>query len=536
MTNNIIRAANRFRPSASSERLDEADAIYRRLQSDVKVTMSDRPILAENLGRMLEKEMPEKPKSALQRVFSAAFGNMWESAYKKRHRFLVLPSEATGSGNREGVFCANGRPYLDLAEAISNLSGKLDADERRRTILNLIEGTSLDSRAARKLREEDGGRSELCSAMETVLEQLLAAFDLPRYVDLLSAAPMKLVRGEDGKQILGPAASSSQSIVDKAQPSTEMGELISGVMGQYDEVQLHHLFSEADTDQDRALPGWATPRVLLGYVAQQVDPDAFIELDLKYDEVLDQAEQRLRDRQAAGELTHDERLFREMTSLIESAATAQLNVSDAYQLEDSLWTQHVDTESHHLCVRLLRPVHLFLQVEISTGRPRLAIQCSDSFPTEHGVAPQRNLAKIRAFANFPFAIADNAAWSVMPDSGKIILVRLYDSDLPYTFSEPFHSHILRMLPQENAVQMCLAHFSPQPGHSFVPMVDYASSWYAPVAADTLAHVVLGNIAYADEGRRITDLIIEDAVDRLNQVEEYIGSLQANYSKGISREN
>lgn len=533
MVDNIVRAAERFRPSP--ERLNEAQAAYDQLRIDAKVAVSDRPILAANLGKMLERVRSEKPRGAVKEVFQLAFGNTWESAYKKRGRYLVFRDEIDGTRKGEEVFHATGRAYLDIAHTIQGLAGEEGTEGTRRGVLNLIEGTSLDVRAVHKLREQDHGRMEFRSAIQGVLDRLLTTVDLQRYIELLSKAPMKLVVAEDGKQVLGPAEAASGSIVDRIESTWKLNEAMSRFHEGITEVGLHQLFSEADEDE-RSGPGWAAPRVLLGYVLQEAPPYGHVDLGICYDDVLNTAIKEVGTVNDDRQTEYDKSLNYKMSDIIMRFVEQKFKTDVLEDYESGEWTlyDHEDYNHQRFRFRLLRPVYLLFQIEISTGRPRLGLECSDGFPTQHGVAPARNIAGLRSFANFNL-LGDQWTWSVESDRGNIILVHLNEIDNDhYDLEEPFINHMIRMLPQENAIRMSLARFSQDEGRSFLPEVDYKTSWYAPVARDTLAHVILGNLAYAEESRRIDNLLIADASSRLDAVETYVRSLQATYAQGITR--
>ena len=141
-----------------------------------KLSVEDRRILVTNLGAIVVSVFGSEiaAKRNMVEVFKAAFGRDWESQYKKRGRFVRLPSEGD-PGDGAGATYAQGWAYLDLARALSRLDPRTDpADDRAesRMILRMIEGTSFDSTVVARGRHTSKLEAAFADRLRTLIRSL----------------------------------------------------------------------------------------------------------------------------------------------------------------------------------------------------------------------------------------------------------------------------------------------------------------------------------------------------------------------------
>ncbi|AWJ87761.1 hypothetical protein TSH58p_30070 (plasmid) [Azospirillum sp. TSH58] len=136
----VIDAADQFRPHAPQG----ADRILRKaddLRRTTRVALADRPILAENLGRLAARISPADPRDGARRMFGGPDAAKWA----KRKRLVRLPGESAGNPGDHGSYEGAGAAYVTLAKAAGALlAGRADAGERaeRDALRELMLGTS----------------------------------------------------------------------------------------------------------------------------------------------------------------------------------------------------------------------------------------------------------------------------------------------------------------------------------------------------------------------------------------------------------
>lgn len=136
----VIDAAEQFRPHVPRG----ADRILRKageLRHTTRVALADRPILAENLGRLAARISPADPLDGARRMFGGRDAAKWA----KRKRLVRLPGESAGNPGDHGSYEGAGAAYVTLAEAAGALlAGRADAGERaqRDALRELMLGTS----------------------------------------------------------------------------------------------------------------------------------------------------------------------------------------------------------------------------------------------------------------------------------------------------------------------------------------------------------------------------------------------------------
>lgn len=182
------------------DRLAHADVLREQLRKKLRIDKEDRPRLARNLGRMLESAGSQRLSGLIGEVFRMAFpqGDASESALKKRKRYVRLKDEPLSPSDGPGEYNAHGAAYVALAEAFAKLvqhSSQSPEDNRRRAILNLIEGTAWDDRRSAATRRAQAGQQEFADRMDDVLRRVVAAVDVDVLFDVAADLPLTATDG-----------------------------------------------------------------------------------------------------------------------------------------------------------------------------------------------------------------------------------------------------------------------------------------------------------------------------------------------------
>jgi len=168
------------------KRLKYAATAMVKLGTTPRVPPTDRPILARNLGRMIERSLGQDHRARLGPLFAEAFGQeIGESHFKKRKRYVRLRGDDLEPESGElasGTYAAHGQEFLRLAFALkqhmTDFPEHSDDDRLHLCILRLIEGTSLDNRVGTSERHEAEQRAELQRRFDQIVERIESRVDL----------------------------------------------------------------------------------------------------------------------------------------------------------------------------------------------------------------------------------------------------------------------------------------------------------------------------------------------------------------------
>lgn len=128
-------------------RLPAVGSIGEILRKTARLPVSDREIMARNLGLTLQSYVDANQPIPDRQVFLSAFGEVvGESKLKKRKDFILKPGESPRlDANGAPRLAASGRDFADLAMAIARFSPHATSDAEDMAILKVIYGTSLDN-------------------------------------------------------------------------------------------------------------------------------------------------------------------------------------------------------------------------------------------------------------------------------------------------------------------------------------------------------------------------------------------------------
>ncbi|WP_018263987.1 hypothetical protein [Methylobacterium sp. WSM2598] len=578
-------------------RLEEADQIAREVSSSRRVPEADRPLLARNLGRMIEAQGADKAHSRIADLFRRTFGSDGAaSALKKRKRFIRLDGEAMGEPDMPGEYQADGRVFLRLAEGWAELarSGHSSPDDvRRQAVLNLVENTGFDSRTRSSLRRSEAGRQEFTDRMDDVLAAVEAgAGDLNAYFDAAGEIDLEadIVRMDARTSFylqnnLGwtnlrlPVPDPLDDDVPVIGPSGENGDRL-----------------------DRSTH-WLAPKVLIGFLYAPVPVDDAVSFTLRdmkgrpsHDDELVQilierygpdrqalyetlvSEHRKdaesipdydfedieayvshRDAERACALRFLQRLQSELAlpalpadlldleaerirnALIEQYGLAPSGLIDASS--ESLSEVHFDiiksgyTSKKPLTAWVAHSVILSLHRERSTGRTRLAFTVS---------ADEMRLEYDRVIYRFPRGARDQGYSSSQFEDGTVSCFMERD-DKGYLFGDEFDLRLgsdlegtraLHFIPGNQALDMAFRSvgrdLDVQYDAVFSPLYNDYPKAFSPAPPNTIAGSILRNLAYAPEGERLDELLLADARDKVGALQTLLRAEEDRYRQGVRR--
>lgn len=170
------------------------DALLR----EKRLAPGDRPILARNLGRLLEEladgAAPQARFIELAREAKGTDTPAFASLLNKRRRFVRWRGERL-----DGEFSSSGREYHSLIEKLAEIgkrSNETSAQAKRRLLLRLIEGASFDGAQLEKARTKDSAYADLLARIDALGRAVNDQADLYRYLDRLSEHPVYVQRAQ----------------------------------------------------------------------------------------------------------------------------------------------------------------------------------------------------------------------------------------------------------------------------------------------------------------------------------------------------
>ena len=154
--------------------LESADLALERIKANKTVTYSDRQVFAKNLGRITNRI-----DATLSDIFRSAFGAQWESFYKKRRSLVIKPEEEIASSKLR----ASPRDYLSLVDAISKIDSfptetQKQEDRYRLTLLRFIDGSSYDDSSFITEISDLDHKQEITEQIDKVINRLLGSSEI----------------------------------------------------------------------------------------------------------------------------------------------------------------------------------------------------------------------------------------------------------------------------------------------------------------------------------------------------------------------
>lgn len=148
------------------------------LKACKKFGLNDRVCFAENLGRIIKNLINRNQSITLRKIFIEAFDNSAESFYKKRKSLVTWPNEESVAENLR----SKARDYLSIVKAVAIFEGENTAEDvekiKKRLILVLISGSSFDDNRNTRDRLYEESRSHYKKQINRLVNKVLESCDL----------------------------------------------------------------------------------------------------------------------------------------------------------------------------------------------------------------------------------------------------------------------------------------------------------------------------------------------------------------------
>ncbi len=124
---------------------DALAELFKTLEGSARLTASDKPIFATNLGKLAARLSPDDPLDGARRiVLQAGNESLWPT---KRKKYFRLPGEDAPPAGKDGAYASNPSQFRKLAEAAGELlcaSKKPEAIEleKSKAVKALADGSS----------------------------------------------------------------------------------------------------------------------------------------------------------------------------------------------------------------------------------------------------------------------------------------------------------------------------------------------------------------------------------------------------------
>lgn len=485
------------------DRLAYADAVSEQLRKSLRIGKEDRPRLARNLGRMFESAGIQRLSDLIGEVFRMAFpqGDAAESALKKRKRYVRLKDELLPPSYGPGEYNAHGAAYVSLAEAFAKIvrdSSQSPEDNRRRAILNLIEGTAWDDRRSAATRRAQAGQQEFADRMDDVLSQVVAAVDLDVLFDAAAELPLTATYGREPDD--------------------------------WSDLRLEKDIRPLDVEHDQEIVDthFLAPRVMLGMLYTRKTVSSHIPIALP---------------QGVDKYTAPENLLEIVNYVLAVQYGTDLldaTVSDVEDL-DAVWEKYAVEESEGIALGWEGlPIILSIQRERSACRPCLAI----TSPTWNGSSYERDFK--RYLVRSSGSLGHDLGQVEVGTQAEFFFHRERYGSLVHKrdfFSGSDHTWCDRVLLVPSALASELLFTPLLSGDSVMHAPTDAVYWshfqdcpdgFSPAPHRSIAGAILRNLAHGPEGSRIDELLIENAKRKVAEVAALQKQLGQSYLEKIAR--
>jgi hypothetical protein len=586
-------------------RLDEADQIGQDIRASRRISEPDRPRFARNLGRMIEAAKPHNVHELISRLFAAAFGDeIAESALKKRKRYVRLQGEALPPAEAPGEYHARGTEFLRLAQAWADLQRPSDAapeDARRQAILNLIEGTTFDTRTRITLRRAEVSRIEFAEQMNKVLTQIGTSVDLDTYFDTASEIPLLPVETSGERHFCGGLGTFWDS--------TCWDELCIQPIASY--IPQSPVGEDGDRLSDGICTHWLAPKVHIGFVYTPV----VMEYAIPYT-IPQERKSREHEDELVSHLIHlygpenvslyehlVEQFREEFSARREAAFRREAPMPDLDVLAQTMLHNHLQADyglgrravpdlhspSYILTIKeALKPTYgpdvarmvskgavrntkreqawidwhssyrgerpvvwrvsavwLAVYRERATGRVRLVITATedDLDLTYSSLVFRRNTyadeeqTPVRGLGPDLYAAqeADAGPFSFHNEVNGFVM---YDKNGDLSGDCHDYENKLNFIPGATAVSLAFAPLNRAadgaPGMEFKPLFNDCPESFSPAPHNTIAGAILRNLAHAEPGERLDELLIADAKHKAGVMQKLLEQQEYDYRRGIER--
>lgn len=169
----------------SRRKAAEAGELRTYLAATPRLEVTDRKVLARNLGRAIERRHREERKQVCGRLFRELYGEDGGlSREKKRKRYIRFDDESLDDHEKGNEYAANGPEFLRL---IDGLAGLLEPDSavvmaREQMLLRVCDGAAFSGSARPRLHQDQGSWQAFQSTMAALLDRMARKTDLIEYL------------------------------------------------------------------------------------------------------------------------------------------------------------------------------------------------------------------------------------------------------------------------------------------------------------------------------------------------------------------
>jgi hypothetical protein len=148
------------------------------LKACKKFDLNDRVCFAENLGRIIKNLISKNQSITIRKIFIEAFDDSAESLYKKRKSLITWPNEESIAENLR----SKARDYLSIVRAVAKFESENTSEGvekiKKKLILVLISGSSFDDNRNTRDRLFEESRSHYKMQINRLVNKVLESCDL----------------------------------------------------------------------------------------------------------------------------------------------------------------------------------------------------------------------------------------------------------------------------------------------------------------------------------------------------------------------
>jgi hypothetical protein len=219
------------------ERGVEADDLLRRLSKIPRIPAGDRPVLARNLGRLIERlELTARLKTA---------EKVLDTCWPKRKRYVRFADEDAKPSSH---YAASGPTFAGIIERLKKEKERKGFDSTQvkiEVVLEALKGTSFRPASRFRTNESVGDAAILATSMQKVCESLARQVDLDEYFQTVSKFPIYPV--------------------NPASPNWPSGGVLEFV-SERDPNRLYKWDQFVDDDQIQTWIPWWAPKCVIGHL------------------------------------------------------------------------------------------------------------------------------------------------------------------------------------------------------------------------------------------------------------------------------
>lgn len=494
-------------------RLEAARSADIRLKKE-RLSESDRSKFARNLGQMFEKCQEGNKELTLHKLFIDALEeSAGKSAYKKRYRHITLSTDPEPFPG----LASQGDKYRKLAIELSNyidLPEKADQSERKYyAILRLIEGSSFDMSTGHRDRYDQEYRNEIDVQLRKLAEKVRSKVDLDW---------MRTFKKIHNFETVGRTG-----VISSVQPV--------GGTGTSPTLDLYGLY-------DNCL----APCVRLGFVRAAIAIKNYIDIEIDHKD---------------GRRPTNELIRIELAEKLQLLVPIDEDNSDdtlVEKIQESEYWQSNDDPSIRPTYFTKRLLDLELRYDEASDRWHPCFLLRFERSNEDMLEPKEYLQSyngseiITVFSNYLdyycYAIKksekiyrvfliwkDHLNVGYLWDKNEVFdpdwsigtFRSLYDNDATHPLDERYFDFLLSS--QDDYVGRWIFDKALSHGES-----DLERTFFVKAPDNSVASEILKNLAYAREGERLDNLLINDAAIKYQLVKRYAERALKEYEEAISK--